>query len=390
MYRANFGSVGKSVIIRAIGLQANFKDNSDKLDEKASGCFSCPHFLVKEKYKKNSGCEEYESADSACVKCTKKVYISKYVNESNRYGYSHPLSLCAIKIFLYLHLLSPTSIGVVGGVHVPTIARELKCSEKTVHSCLRNLQEYGYIYYRRDQERGCYLIILLEYQEYFKPAAKGGRGYFILSRQLFEKLIKVNQLNIMRLYIRMYLNIELNRQKYPKREPIRKDTKSLAELRNYLPAYLKPCNIIQMISVESDIYNIEIREKITFTLGPSLYGADIKKQILKENEERLLIHIFETDNILSERYRCWMPEDAVPTYLMQTVENMVKTKVIAQVAVSEKDIQDMVQMSVQYSFEHVICVLHQIWETNLVGSLYGKYGAIMRNMIEQEISNTAV
>ena len=61
-----YASIGKLVLKNAIGLQRNRKEieyvNVSRLDERASGCFECPNYSLKQFYKNQPDSQEYINA----------------------------------------------------------------------------------------------------------------------------------------------------------------------------------------------------------------------------------------------------------------------------------------------------------------------------------------
>ena len=92
-----YARVGRSPLIKAVGLQKNFKEvfytETLELDRYASGCFSCPNY-------KNVEFAEFmppqiqTKAKQCCASCPfaqyKTVYKEhvKYINEKNMFGYA--------------------------------------------------------------------------------------------------------------------------------------------------------------------------------------------------------------------------------------------------------------------------------------------------------------
>lgn len=128
MREIKYASIGKAVLIRMVGLQENYKDDQ-KLDRKKSGCFSCPHF--------GDSLKDHNCA--ACTACQKKVFFSPYINEQNRFGYQAPQSLCAMKLFLYLHFCSVTKSGAIEDISISSLAKRLNISQRNIHYCLKKL-----------------------------------------------------------------------------------------------------------------------------------------------------------------------------------------------------------------------------------------------------------
>ena len=150
-----YASIGKLVLKNAIGLQRNRKEieyvKTSKLDEKASGCFECPHFSMKQFYKNQPDSPAYIDLQYKCATCPHRVEKEcieqkvRYINENNKYGtksgYSATLKTNGIKLLIVLHMMHPNRFGHIFDLSITSLKDILGCDRKTVLSNLDSLKE---------------------------------------------------------------------------------------------------------------------------------------------------------------------------------------------------------------------------------------------------------
>jgi len=84
----------------------------------------------------------------------------------------------AIKLFLLLHFYHPDNNGIVYNLEACDLASVIGCNVRTVWNNLKVLEEYTYISYSKN-EYGLINVILNDYENYYLPANKGGRGFLV-------------------------------------------------------------------------------------------------------------------------------------------------------------------------------------------------------------------
>ena len=147
----NYASIGKAIIIQAVGIQRNYSENvTIKIDKEKTGCISCPY-------------AEFPNAEK-CAVCEKRCFITekKYINEKNKYGTKNRLKINALKMLIYFHFLHPDSNGLIKNVSIKELAQTLHCDERTVTNNIKLLQDYGYIYFSKSFS-GKRNIMLVDY-----------------------------------------------------------------------------------------------------------------------------------------------------------------------------------------------------------------------------------
>ena len=214
--------IGTGVMRSALRLQENFIEYKEEkhIDELATGCSFCEH----------------DCNSEACASCPHKIYeISTkkvYVNEKNKYGVRKVLKRNAMLLFLYLHFLNPDKAGHVF-IDIEEASEMIGCDVKTIRNNLYLLSENNYIALGKTDCPGYYQLFIKGYNEYFKKAIENGRGYTTISKELFDELLKVKDINSLRLILRTFLHsVESGAKNIQKKERTYKEVKR--ELPNYV------------------------------------------------------------------------------------------------------------------------------------------------------------
>lgn len=225
-------SIGNAVLKSSLYLRENYSvtETVTTLNMKKSGCYQCSVFL------NENECNSFNCGNCSLCTCNHKVYDTSqhkiYVNEKNRYGERYLLKKNAILLFIYLHFLNPDKYGMVY-VDIEDAANELGCTERTIQNNLKLLHKHHYITMPSNPIfPGYYNMFLSEYTTYFKKAEEGGRGYSVFTHDVFKKLVKLPDLNSLRLAIR---NIIPETQ--PKAATDRRLSRSYQEIKRDLPTY---------------------------------------------------------------------------------------------------------------------------------------------------------
>ena len=305
------------------------------------------------------------------------IYKRVYHNEKNRYGYQPRLKTNAIKLLIAYHFLEVDSIGFIQNVNLKEMATLLNVDIKTIHNNNELLKEYGYISYSKTDVNMINLW-LPEYENYFKTAKEGGRGFLTVSNTVFQEILKINSINEMRITLRQLMEFELLSNK-------KKDTveKSYKELRRMLPDYCKR-NVIQKASNKLRMFIVEVKDNlIKFIIKPE-YDAKLQKEQQLEFYEKELttfsrefahdvgeintsIHntkeskyadFFEnvSENTFIEEYRCWF--------------------------FTPLELADLASLCLQFSWHKVMKALQQIYKTyKLQGLAIQNLGGLTRTVI---------
>ena len=376
MREIKYASIGKAVLIRMVGLQENYKDDQ-KLDRKKSGCFSCPHF--------GDSLKDHNCA--ACTACQKKVFFSPYINEQNRFGYQAPQSLCAMKLFLYLHFCSVTKSGAIEDISISSLAKRLNISQRNIHYCLKKLANDGYIVYGHNEEGpGHYSVFLTGYDDYFKEANVGGRGYIVFSAECFNELFQVESVNQMRLYLRMYINID-NRKTLPvSTETFLTDSRSAKEISRYFPAYFKQGKVIKLLEVNTPLFSFyETDGKIQYTLNKNYYGDLQKKEYYGYCLDSITSYIQDIGDNLKEYMDYKAPVRILPDALIRQAIKARSSGSTLFIGMNDNEAEDLASLATQYSYDEVKTKLDFLWANNSLSSLKGHYGEYIRCLLENRL-----
>ena len=261
----NFANIGKAAIIQSLGIQKNYTEvietTVDAIDYSITACSTCKYKAIINTFDENS--KPYADACASCASCPHKTLIQKnvykkiYHNEKNRYGYRPMLKANAIKLFLLLHFYHPDNNGIVYNLEACELASVIGCNVRTVWNNLKVLEEYTYISYSKN-EYGLINVILNDYENYYLPANKGGRGFLVMSKELLTKLNSTDSLVSLRIFIRELLSLDS-----PELKGVASvDYKNIRDIRNTLPSYCKPSVIKAKLTKNSDIFNVTFKDDV--------------------------------------------------------------------------------------------------------------------------------
>ena len=360
-----FGSVGKIPFFKATGVKQNGNGMNAKLDEKASGCFSCPVFVEKTTASASGNQAAYEAAVAKCSACPNRIFGRSKNADEKRYGKAEPVCATAVSLFLLLHLCSPSATGVVSGFSIGEAAEFLGCCSRTVRNCLNLLHSRGYIVSSNGEKRGERIIVINGYDKYFAKASEGGRGYVVVTEGFVHRLSRLDGVNEVRLCTREYLAIDERRIKGaaildPSSGWLRKDVAAFGSVRSVLPSYIRPSAVKKVIFACSSIFNIEELENgaVSFTLEPTLFGPDEKARRQSEAESMIRKDLEAADEAIEKKVNGEIGILGVPEWLRKTAVLPVQELIRMHIMPDDKDLEDLIQMSVSYSVEAVLSAVH--------------------------------
>ena len=280
-----FANIGKAVLIQALGIQKNYKEDYVETQCFSAHCNNCQAYQL-----------NYTFACTGCsyAKTTKKV---RYVNEGNQFGYQKRLKSNALKLLLLYHFLEPDKNGILTHVSVKEAAERLHCSPKTIRNNMRILNQYGYIYICGDPESNHHhTIMLVDYKNYPKKAHEGGRGYLVLSQETFSTLCEETILDSLRLQLRMLIECDSTASSVLDK-PMAK--KSYTALRRYLPRH-NTRKSIQTAVEHSSIFDIAFSPVDTvFTLRSQHNAKPLKRLQMEQYQVKLETYLDELTTAIS-------------------------------------------------------------------------------------------
>lgn len=272
----NYASIGKAIIIQAVGIQRNYSENvTIEIDKEKTGCNSCPY-------------AEFPNAEN-CAVCEKRCFITekKYINEKNKYGTKNRLKINALKMLIYFHFLHPDSNGLIKNVSIKELAQTLHCDERTVTNNIKLLQDYGYIYFSKSFS-GKRNIMLVDYKSYFNKAENQGKGYIVMNKAFLEKLLEMDNIITARVHLRNLVEIDaLNKDG---KHGINTISKSYKQLQHELPSYCKKGIIQKSLTGKDGIYYIKHDEEngvVKFSLNEAYIGKRSRNHEINAIAKRL-------------------------------------------------------------------------------------------------------
>lgn len=376
----NFANIGKSVLTKALGLQKNYVEIVDKVieivDEEKSGCANCKWYKLKSVIDENddlhkSCVEACENCPNRCMK-TQNIYKKVYHNEKNMYGYLPRLKTNAIKLFLSYHMLEMDNNGIVMNVDLKKQAKILDCDIKTIKNNNRILKDYGYICYT-EIDNNIINLYVPAYEEYFKPASVGGRGFLVLSKTTFEEILKIESLNELRLTLRQLMEFDILNNKN-----VDSIEKSYKELRRVLPDYCKR-NIIQKVSSNLSMFVTEIKDNIVkFVIKPEYNSKKVKEDTIESYKDDIsnFIKEFNNDAVLVNN-STFDYNDSKYADFFGKEHDWYRV-----IMFNELEIEDLASLCLQYSLNVVIKALSSIYKTYyLRGDKPHNLGGLTRTVI---------
>lgn len=384
----NFTNVGKAVLIQALGIQKNYttiiENTVEVVDYSNPSCSSCKYKAIIENFDKDS--DMYKAASTYCVDCPNKILTTKnvtkkvYHNEKNRYGYRPMLKSNALKLFLMLHFFHPDRFGIIKNVDTREIAQKLNCNIKTVWNNLEILSGYTYISYSKTDTYSVNLI-LNDYENYYLPAHKNGRGFLVLSFDLLNKIIALNSLVTLRIYLRELINLDNANLK----GQASVDHKTFKDIRQVLPAYCKPCIIKKSIeNASTDIFTTSINDNvIRFEIDERYIAKNQKSILLRETTDKLKQFIIDfnlvipevnSGEIQPEKYNNFIPVDS----------DMTHYKLIS---IKKDELEDLANIAIHYSYNLMIQALSNVYRQYIlfdkpIKNLPGLVSSIIRAQLD--------
>lgn len=390
----NFANIGKAVLLQSIGLQKNYieieESVSEHIDYDNTACSDCKYKALVQAFNPDS--DAYRSAAAVCQNCPKKIFTTKtefkkvYYNEKNRYGvngYKPRLKTNAIKLLLALHFFHPDRFGIIKSVDIRELADLLKCDLKTIRNNLSVLQMYSYITFAKTDT---YFITLClnDYSNYYLPAQKGGRGFFVLSKELLKELLDITTLVTLRIYLRELVYIDnLNSSK----ADFFAVSTSYKDIKRSLPDYCKPNIIKKAVCHKNNIFNITLQEtSIRFEINDN-YNAKKQKESCLQNYIHMLtdfMHDFNNavtcvnvNNVIPEKYSLYFDSDKSSHY------NLICFK--------DFELEDLAMLSLQYSYDSVLFAFASVYKSYICKDRkITNLGGLVRTAIVAKLNTTSV
>ena len=384
----NFTNIGKAVLIQALGIQKNYttiiENTVEVVDYSNPSCSSCKYKAIIENFDKDS--DMYKTASTYCAYCPNKLLTTRnvtkkvYHNEKNRYGYRPMLKSNALKLLLLLHFFHPDRFGIIKNVDTREIAQKLNCNIKTVWNNLEILSSYTYISYSKTDTYSINLI-LNDYENYYLPAHKNGRGFLVLSFDLLNKIILLDSLVTLWIYLRELINLDNANLK----GQASVDHKTFKDIRQVLPAYCKPCIIKKSIeNASTDIFTTSINNNIIrFEIDKRYIAKNQKTILLQETTDKLKKFIMDFNSVIPEvnsgeiqpeKYNSFLPVDY----------DMVYYKLIS---IKKDELDDLANIAIHYSYDLMMLALSNVYKQYIlfdkpIKNLPGLVSSIVRSQLD--------
>ena len=246
---------------------------------------------------------------------------------------------------------------------------------KTINNNNELLREYGYICYNKTDSHFAN-VFLPDYENYFKPASQGGRGFIVMNKSVLNELVKIQSINELRITLRQLMEFDLlsNRS-------IDSIEKSYKELRRVLPDYCKR-NVIKKASEKLSMFIVEIKENIiNFRIKDKYDSKRQKAELQSYYEQELLdfskefLHDVVEINTSITDYR-----DSKYSEFFDGVEPYTGT--YSAWMLTQVEIADLASLCIHYSWHHVIKALQSIYKTyRMKGVAIMNLGALCRTVI---------
>lgn len=341
-------------VVTAIRCQKNHYNTdvitTDTVDPDASDCYSCPF------YQKGINCDR---------SCDKKHFIQKqvrtYINEHNRFGYKKELPAIAIKLFLYLHFLRSDKHGYLR-IEINEASEILSCSCRSVIRNLDTLSKRGYISYTKGTFSGTYQVFLLSASENKKTAAQGGRGYFVLSYDMFSILLGCKTINELRLQLRGIISTLEGTTK----NQMLQET-SFIDIKRMLPAY---------------VTKKLIRNTITSDHFATMFGVKLSKQnsffYITMKDEFNPIRI-KNDKVSEAKTEIENVINLMNADITKSNKKLKQKDPLLQI--TKEDIRDISKISLQLPISCITQALHRFYDSYVKkGERIRSVGAMVRTL----------
>lgn len=345
-------SIGVAVLKSALRLKKNHIEYKtvEHFDALATGCYKCPYYTP-----------EKECCARECQICAQKQYTKTqekvYVNEKNRYGERHPLQKNALLLFLYLHFQNPDKAGLVE-FEVETAAQELGCSIRTVQNNLRLLHEHSYIAFSKGRYPGHYYAFLMEFKNYFKKAAENGRGYFTMSKEIFQTVSEMEDINSVRLALRSFAEyVEEDRK------PDYVNDRTFDEIKRNLPEYCTKKDIRETVKrdgFQKMFQTAERKHSIILNMRKEFNPFVLVEKIILDGINRITTKI--NDINLS---------------IIDTHQSML--------FLTEPQIRDIAKIALKHPVQHILDAVQDMYEGyTKLGLEVKEPGALVRTIVKTQ------
>lgn len=307
--------------------------------------------------------ERMKEIASSCAAshCSFCQVTKRYVNDRKRYNMynenyaNRRLPKSMIRTYLYLYSLPQE---VLGGMHfirdisIELLSSELGLCRATVTKSIETLSAFNYITVSHSSSHDAYNIIINDYDTMHLPASKGGTGYFTITSDMMRDILKISNVNALRLEILKLLkcdddtlhNVSLSEYK-------------IKDLGNIMPAHTNYPGLYQ-----------DINEK-----QPSLFISEVKDGKLHFS--------------LKSGYSLRISSDDFIINSYDEIEAHVK---IIGLNIDRITLLNVCELSREYTINNIKCSLSQlVADYKLSFSDIHNFGALLRTYCRKNFIRTA-
>lgn len=155
-----------------------------------------------------------------------------------------------IHLYTLLHFYANSNDGVVSGVSVAQLAKEINRDAKTVRKSLRMLNENSLISMPIYDDEGEVSITILNIKDMYQRRGEGGHGYITCNAEMLSTILHANTINQLRTVIGGLIictNSELNASA----KGLNKYQIAMRDLRKSFPLSARPIDVTAAVSEQS-------------------------------------------------------------------------------------------------------------------------------------------
>lgn len=283
----------------------------------------------------SSSCPFYNKNNNICNNCVFILSTSSIIKKRADY-----LTHSQIKQLLFYISTIFENNGMTIELTHEYVAKSINCSIRTVRDNITQLTEAGYIV-ATSIKNNKYKVFVKDFNKYYQ---KKSRGYFYISEKCFNNLLKIDNINTLRVALTML--VKLDDMKVSKASKISKKI-TYKSLINILPTNITCFKQIKQIILKlKNLFNIKFKEDfIEYSFKNDIDGSIYRNKINKTN--------------------------------LKAFRKLFKK---ISLKVSEEDMNDLLQLSLQYNIHTVLKVFNNI--KNIPSNLGSYLRTIIKNNID--------
>lgn len=200
--------------------------------------------------------------------CKHAIMKKAYQNDTKRYNTykyaSRRLPKTCIKLFLLLYSIPVQKLGnchFINDMPVNALSDKLDVCPLTIEKSLRILESFNYITLAHGSSLKSYNIMLNDYDDMHLSAKQGGTGYFSATKDMINELLKITNVNALRLEVLKILKAD--DYSYLKTTGI--DNYRIKDLKTVLPTHMNYQDAFAKLQTQPSLFNSNVQDgKVTF------------------------------------------------------------------------------------------------------------------------------